>query len=97
MLCCAVLCCAVLCCAVLCCAVLCFAVCPHGPSGTWVHPRFQVMRDNTQRLAVTAWRHSEVLTRMGRNPPPATYNIEEVGSGAIEWGGLRAWEAGVAV
>ncbi len=37
-----------------------------------------MLRDNTQRLAVTAWRHSEVLTRMGRNPPPATYNIEEV-------------------
>lgn len=54
----------------------------------------QVMRDNTQRLAVTAWRHSEVLTRMGRNPPPATYNIEEYDA-AVEAAEKHVHEFGI--
>lgn len=36
----------------------------------------QVMRDTTARLPVAAWRHSHVLTRMGKNPPPSAYDKE---------------------
>jgi hypothetical protein len=35
------------------------------------------MRDTTKRLAVTTWHQSHLLTRMGRNAPPAIFNAEE--------------------